>query len=154
MRLVPVLVLFSVLAVGEGPQGTTCAPADDTEHTRWGHDNGVIDLQAKPVKALRGTVRAAHNQPVNGVLVEVYGYREGDTISNPDDMPSRPRISACVTDATGAFGFRVPSGRYEVRVSGRWWDTTSALVVVDTRKGRKGGSRSHSTLEPSVMILK
>jgi hypothetical protein len=147
VRLIMLVAWFGVALVGgERAEEFPCSPAPETELTHWGHIDVVFDFQDKPVKAIKGTVVAAYGTAVGGALVEVYPYRKGDPLPPPRDEATvdRPaRLCACVTSPAGAFAFEVPNGRYEVRASKRDFNTTSAFVVVDVRKGKRRDLKIH-----------
>lgn len=134
--LITILILAST-ASSEPTHHSTCTPTT-SERTHWGNITVELDLQKKPLKSLWGTVRDYSDSP-DGVLIEVYARPHSDPSAPRRDRESgiENRVSACVTGKGGDFAFDLPSGQYEIRSSRVDWKTTSVLVVVDTKKGKK-----------------
>lgn len=128
------LVLFS-LNIYPAKEKCRCLPASAEQQTSWGQQN-VIIKHDEVFKSLRGKVSvAANEQPLAGVLVEVYDKPEGllmDSQERDARKAQQRRIAACVTEADGQFCFpKVPAGKYELRCSKPGeWDPTSAYVVI------------------------
>jgi hypothetical protein len=136
-RLLLATLLLACTAASEPTHHSTCTPTT-SERTHWGNIAVVDDSQKKPLKSVWGTVRA-YSDLADGVLVEVYA-RRGDDPSAPRldrEAGIENRVGACVTGKAGDFAFDLPAGRYEIRSSRADWKTTSMLVVVDTKKGKK-----------------
>jgi len=137
--LIVVLLLFASMAFGQVSRPNTCVPAGEGDRTSWVHDHLVINAEDKPIRNLRGTVRNVLNQPIQGVLVEIFPRKAGDPDPvhfNGNDSSGR-RVEACVTDESGEFSFELGAGHYEVRGSKPDWNPTSMLVLVDRRRGSK-----------------
>jgi hypothetical protein len=139
MLLLQLIIIFGSLTCSGTPKRCSCTPATKTQLTHWGHRIVVFDLQRDPVKAIHGAVRDANNQPVEGVLVEIYRRRQGEP--PPDhivrDGVSEERFLACVTGPKGEYEFELPSGYFELRSSKIDWNSTSLLVTVNVRSGSK-----------------
>jgi hypothetical protein len=136
-RLLLAILILGSTAASERVRTSSCNPTP-SERTHWGNVVVVLNLQKKPLKSLWGTVRDS-TDPVDGVLIEVYP-RHGDNAEpqGPDrEATIESRVSACITGKAGDFSFDLPSGRYEIRSSRADWKTTSVLVVIDTKKGKK-----------------
>ena len=135
------LILALSLAAGAVAQAhppSSCTPATEAQTTHWGHQHVVLDFRDEPVTVVKGSVRDLDEGPVEGALVEVFARRRHDPLPQQSDRKeTKPRISACLTGTGGSFEFRLPPGRYEVRVSRPDWNSTSALVVVDPKHGKR-----------------
>jgi len=104
----------------------------------WGHDHVVVDMSSKPIKNIRGMVRALVNQPVDDTLVEI--LQLGPTVSpaeTSNDARVRRRLASCLTGHSGEFGFDLPPGRYELLLSKPDWNSTSVIVVVSAKGMRR-----------------
>lgn len=109
-------------------------PASPDQKTSWGQQN-VIIKEDEIFKSLRGKVVAANEQPLAGVLIEVYDKPEGllmDWKEREARKAQQQRIAACVTRADGEFCFpKIPAGKYELRCSKPIeWNSTSPYVIV------------------------
>jgi len=137
MRVLAALVLFS--NTGWGAAEYTCKPAPSARMTVWGHNHVLVDLSSKPLVLLRGSVRALSDQAVDGALVEVLdlGGAARQPSQTAEDARTRTRVAACITGQTGGFEFDLPPGRYELITSKPDWNSTSVLVVVDRRRGKR-----------------
>ncbi len=137
MRLLIAILILASTAASERVHTSGCNPTT-SERTRWGNVVAVLNLQKNPVKSLWGTVRDSVD-PVDRVLVEVYPLHGNNPEWHGPDREAgiESRVSACITGKTGDFSFDLPSGRYEIRSSRADWKTTSVLVVIDTKKGKK-----------------
>lgn len=128
------LVLFS-LGLHPHKRKCTCLPASAEQQTSWGQQN-VIIKHDEIFKTLRGKVSVpASQQPLAGVLVEIYDKPEGllmDWKEREARKAQQRRVAACVTGADGQFCFpKLPAGKYELRCSKPGeWDPTSAYVVI------------------------
>jgi hypothetical protein len=137
MYFLALLMLFSVqkaLPI----ELVNCVSATETQNTSWGQQNVVI-VHRKPMQIAYGIVTGGRLEgpPLEGVLVEVYDHpevvlREG--LVDRRDRTGQQQIAACVTDKTGRFGFKLPPGKYELRLSKPIeWNCTSVLVEVRTK---------------------
>jgi hypothetical protein len=112
---------------------------DIRSHNRRGHDHVLVDLSNKPVTLFRGSVRAVSDQAVAGALVEVLDV--GATARLPtetaEDARTRAKLAACITGQAGGFTFDLPPGPYELLASKPDWNSTSVLIVVDARRGKR-----------------
>ena len=137
MRLFIAILILASTAASERVHTSSCDPTT-SERTRWGNLVVIRNLQKNPVKSLWGTVRA-HDELGDGVLVEVYPLHGNNPEWHGPDREAgiETRVSACITSKAGDFSFDLPSGRYEIRSSRADWKTTSVLVVIDTKKGKK-----------------
>lgn len=132
------LLLFTMFGMS-GPQPQyTCQRVPPTRVTQWGHNHALIDFSDKTVKSLKGSVRTG-DRVVEDVLVEILelGSSEHRPAETAEDARSRRRIAACMTGAAGRFEFALPTGRYELLASKPDWNSTSAIVSVDTRMGKR-----------------
>jgi hypothetical protein len=139
LRILIAIVFLGCAAAGEPIHKSTGTLVDGAQRTHWGHVLVSLDLQNNSVNALWGTVRVALKDPVEGVLVEVYSRHAGDSAPRQTDgeVSIENRVGACITGAAGNYAFDLPSGHYEIRATKRDWNPTSALIVVDVRKGKK-----------------
>jgi hypothetical protein len=79
----------------------------------------------------RGIVKALDGSPLEGVLVEVFDHPEVALKGGPRAQGVQHRLSACMTDETGTYELKLPSGKYEIRFSkSGGWQCTSTLVHV------------------------
>jgi len=112
-----------------------CLPASPDQQTSWGQQNVIIKPD-EVFKSLRGRVIvAANEQPLAGVLVEVYDKPEGLLLDWKDrevKKAQQRRIAACVTGPNGEFCFgKLPAGKYELRCSKPIeWNSTSVYVII------------------------
>jgi protocatechuate 3,4-dioxygenase beta subunit len=138
--LVHITVAVSLLALPSAAQGErhcTCVPVSDTERTRAGGNEEVELHLSGAVRQLVGTIHGPTDEPLAGVLVEVFdasnvgGHRLG---GRPGAEPKVPRLAACVTGEDGCYSFDdVPDGHYEVRCSRRGgWNVLRVLVQLDS----------------------
>ena len=138
MKLTATLLVLLFLSSYPQKQKCKCLPASPDQKTRWGQQNVVIQ-EDEIFKSLRGkVVVAANEQPLAGVLVEVYDKPEGllmDWKEREAKKGQQRRIAACVTGVNGEFSFpKIPAGKYEVRCSKPIeWDSTSVYVIVAPR---------------------
>jgi hypothetical protein len=139
MRVLSTLFLVSSAIVCGPPAKYACTPATPVRTTVWGHNHVLVDLTDKPLALLRGSVRTFSGEGVEGALVEVLNL--GGATRRPtetsEDARTRPRLAACITGQTGGFAFDLPPGRYELLTSKPDWNSTSVVVLVDARKGKR-----------------
>ena len=135
LKVTAALVVLVSLSISPQKQKCRCLPASAEQQTSWGRQN-VIIKHDEILKSLRGkVVVVANDQPLAGVLVEVYDKPEGllmEWKEREARKAQQRRIAACVTGADGQFGFpELPAGKYELRCSKPGeWDPTSAYVVI------------------------
>lgn len=100
----------------------------------WGHDHVVVDMSSKPLKNIRGVVRALVDQPVDDALVEILQLGPtGSPAETSGDARVRRRLASCLTGDGGEFGFDLPPGRYELVCSKPDWNSTSVIIVVSPK---------------------
>jgi len=93
---------------------------------------------SNPVKALTGIVSYGGEidmSPAGGVLVEIFPARKAENWYPGDPKHRRKRLHACFTGANGSFEFNVPSGFYYIVASEKNYKTTTALVLINRRRG-------------------
>lgn len=135
MKLTATLLVLLSLSSHPQKEKCKCLPASPDQKTSWGQQNVVIK-EDEIFKSLRGkVVVAANEQPLAGVLVEVYDKTEGllmDWKEREAKKAQQRRIAACVTGVDGEFSFpKIPAGKYELRCSKPIeWNSTSAYVIV------------------------
>jgi len=135
MKLIATVLVIVFLSGYPQREKCRCSTASVDQKTSWGHQN-VIIKEDGIFKSIRGRVVLAINeQPLSGVLVEVYDKPEGLLLSWQEREARKTqqrRIAACVTGVDGRFSFpKVPSGEYELRCSKPIeWDPTSAHIIV------------------------
>ena len=112
-------------------QSYRCKRVPLATETRWGGNERIeIDLRDKPVQKVRGTVLGP-GEGTESTLVQVYLRQPSDSLYRPPDQESRLPIAACVTGNDGSFGFSLPPGEYELRMSqNQGIDVTSVFVTV------------------------
>ncbi len=131
-----IAALFAALFAAR-PQGDCrCAPAAESDVTRWGGNEEVVGREEKTYRRLAGGVRYATDEAVSGALVEVYTHPEYLLLKYPENAKKRKRqrrVAACVTGEDGKFCFGfVGAGKYEVRVSkDGGFNVTHIYVEVD-----------------------
>ena len=125
---------FSILLPGQAVQ---CQPPGSTRSLVWGRDHALVDMSNKPLKNIRGVVRALVDQPVDDALVEILELGPtGSPAETSDDARGRHRLASCLTGHDGEFGFDLPPGRYELVCSKPDWNSTSVIIIVSP-KGRR-----------------
>lgn len=115
-----------------------CSPPPANRFTEWGHNHATLDWLDTPLSALTGLARTAPSVPLDETLIEVFNLSD---VSRPaigfDDIRNRVRLAACLTGKTGRFHFDLPPGHYEVLASKPEMNSTSVLVTIDPRKGKR-----------------
>jgi hypothetical protein len=133
IRLVIVCLVSIFLVHGQAVQ---CRPPGPTRSMIWGHDHVTVEMSSKPLKNIRGTVRALVEQPVADVLVEVLHLGPSESpAETSDDARMRRRLASCITAGDGKFGFDLPPGRYQLLFSKPDWNSTSVNIAV-SKKGK------------------
>lgn len=115
-----------------------CTPVPRAQHTLEGNLTTVVDLRSRPVAGATGIIRPLNGSvPIKGVLVEVFPFRhgEGQYASRNELENSSGRLSACITQKGGRFGFDLPAGTYRIIASNLEYHTRELLIVVDDKKG-------------------
>jgi len=83
---------------------------------------------------INGIVFFPYGNPLNQSLVQVFRRKLSDPPMKASDQEHGIPVAACITGADGIFGFSLPSGEYEVRISlNQEVDVTSVLVTVKRR---------------------
>lgn len=118
-----------------------CSPVPETQYTFPHHEVGVVE-EGKPVAAARGVVvNLGDDDPLGGVLVEVFDHPEvtlAKARASYTGAPRQHRVAACLTGKDGRFQFQLPPGRYEIRCSkAGGWRCTSLAVEVKRKNGAK-----------------
>src|SRR5580698_4050704 len=139
MRILLVLLLLVAGAHGQSHSDTACKPAKTSQRAQWSSFTVEMVLKRKPVKVLQGTVRDQVNEPVAGIFIEVFAARADGSFSTEMEDPKSvaSRVEACNTDASGAFSFDLPTGKYKLRASATGWQMTTLVVSVDLRQGKR-----------------
>jgi hypothetical protein len=134
-----ILLLLFESMIAQSAKIRYCTQAEEMQCTRWGWISGISDRRSIPIKVLRGRVFVPVNEPLDGVLVEIYEFApmDGKPLESFRVRDCRKRLAACITNKTGKFYFELPSGVYEVRASKEEWCTPSVLVTIDTKKGKR-----------------
>jgi hypothetical protein len=151
MKIRTTLLVFLLLATYPQREKCKCLPPSPDQKTSWGQQNVVVK-EDRILKSLRGKVVIATNQqPLAGVLVEVYDRPEGllmDWKEREARKTQQHRIAACVTGVDGEFCFpKVPAGKYELRCSKPIdWNSTSVYLIV-------APGDPHSTKEKVVVPM-
>jgi hypothetical protein len=131
------LKIIGFVLCGLMPALCQCTPADAAQMTRWGN-NPKFAKEAKPMKALNGTVLEPSGHPLERTLVEVFDHPE---MVSPDASPhstGQSRLRACMTGNDGRVSFDLPDGRYELRFSKQGdWSATSVLVKIRKKSWHK-----------------
>lgn len=144
MKVIAIFAVLSLLSthLHLHKEKCKCLPASKEQQTSWGQQNVIIRPDEK-FKSLRGkVVVAADDQPLSGVLVEVYDKPEGlllDWKEREARKVQQRRIAACVTGPGGQFCFsKLPPGQYELRCSkpGEWNSTSAYVTVVREDRNR------------------
>jgi hypothetical protein len=137
MFLAIVLLMINNCMVFELQGKYICSQSESALTTEWGHRPALLDFSNKPVKFIRGQVLALSKMPVEGALVEVVHLDETSSPIEADGPVTRFRQAVCVTNKYGGFSFDLSPGRYQLIVSKLGWNSTSALIFVNTRNGKK-----------------
>jgi hypothetical protein len=98
--------------------------------TFHGNEDIVISI-AHAMRSPQGVVKVPGGSPLGGVLVEVFDHPEVVLKNGPPAQGLQHRLAACITDETGSFDLKLPSGKYEIRFSkSGGWQCTSTLIQV------------------------
>jgi hypothetical protein len=137
MATLVLLLLFDSIT-SQSMKTSYCLSAEDRQCTAWGHTDVVLDFRPKPVQSINGKVLDAIGKPISGVLVEIYEFVwTGPPPFWHSSLKCHERLAACITDETGRFSFKLPSGCYELRASKHAFNATSILTTIDVKKGKK-----------------
>ena len=111
---------------------SSCQCVPSKRKTIWGGNEAVVMKPVKTGTTIWGTVKgSAGGEPMSGVLVEIYDHPEAVVPAPNRDNMTQKQIAACITDGSGRFSFRLPSGDYELRLSKSLeWDVTSVPLRV------------------------
>jgi protocatechuate 3,4-dioxygenase beta subunit len=132
---------LSSINVNAQSERCSCRKAGDKETTRWGWM--VRTMEGGSVKALKGRVTNALEDPLDGALVEVFDHPEvwlaEDSYNNRN---KQKRLAACVVGKNGEFCFsKLPPGKYELRASGpRGYNPMHVILTLapQNRQSKKG----------------
>jgi hypothetical protein len=145
MRICFAILILANVCFCEIDNGCGCHHATDMQCTKWegiyAEFPGIIQT---PIRSLKGTIRDVLDEALEGVLIEVYPFRIGNTI----EMPCKERIIACITDKTGRYAFDLPSGRYELRASKAGFMPHRLSLTIKS----KGGSKRNTDINLPVAI--
>jgi protocatechuate 3,4-dioxygenase beta subunit len=150
---IAVLLLTAFSLSYSMPQKCKCQAASPDATTSWGQENLIIKNESA-VNSLKGEIVGGYrDEPMDGVLVEVYDKPEAllmDAMERQARKPSQHRVAACVTGANGEFCFPgIPPGKYELRCSKPGgWNVTSLYIVVSSRTKRGNNSKLVVSLQP------
>jgi hypothetical protein len=134
MRILFAILLLTNVCFCEIDKGCGCHQAAETQCTKWdGLYAEFPGILKTPLRSLKGTIRDVPGETLGGVLIEVYPFRNGNTL----DMPCKERILACITDKTGRYSFNLPSGRYEIRASKAGFTPIRLSVTIKPNGGKK-----------------
>ena len=123
LRLVLVLAVFSVLAIGQNRGSYRCTPLKANETTQVWWMRVTLPDDKVAIRAIRGKVTDALGDALEDAFVEVFR--------------GRTRAAGCRVGMSGRFSFTsIPSGRYELRISKKYFDTVSKNIRVLRKKGR------------------
>ena len=119
-------------------KGCQCINAKRTETTNWGHiANGYIERST--YRRIEGVVVDYSDEPMDGVLIEVYDHPEFNPALQRDGAGGKGeqrRISGCKTRPDGKFCFRgIGPGKYDLRASKTNFNSTSIMLTI-RQKGR------------------
>jgi protocatechuate 3,4-dioxygenase beta subunit len=119
MKRLIIILLLTAINVSAQAERCSCRKAGDKETTQWGWMVNRT-MEGGSVKALKGRVTNAVEDPLDGALVEVFDHPEvwlaEDSYNNRD---KQKRLAACVVGKNGEFCFsNLPPGKYELRASG------------------------------------
>jgi hypothetical protein len=118
-----------------------CLSTEEQQCTTWEDTDTVRDFRLKPVQDINGKVLDFNFRLISGVLVEIYEYEFDLTDPVPPrwnhNIECHKRLAACITDETGRFAFKLPSGCYELRASKHAFNATSILTTINAKKGKK-----------------
>jgi hypothetical protein len=134
--LVLLLLLDSITS--QSMKTSYCLSAEDRQCTIWEDTDTVSDHRTKPVQDINGRVLNDIGKPLSGVLVEIYEFVWTDPPPFwHHSIKCHERLAACITDETGRFSFKLPSGCYELRASKHAFNATSILTTINAKKGKK-----------------
>jgi hypothetical protein len=139
MSLITLMIcLIGNIGVVDCLQKYSCSQETSARITVWGHNHRLLDYSEEPVNLVRGLVLVHYDQPVDDALVEVFDLDDAShSLEKSDDLPTKVRRAACITNNVGGFSFSLPPGSYELVVSKPDWNSTSVLIVVDPQMGKQ-----------------
>jgi hypothetical protein len=116
--VVGVILFLSLAEVMLGQvQSRYCTDVPVTTKTRWGGNEIVeIDLRNKPVRTVRGVVLGPGAGSLK-TLVQAFARKSSDSVAKASDEEQETPIATCETGDDGLFGFSLPPGPYELRMS-------------------------------------
>lgn len=138
IKLLAIALMLGCLVNSSFPENCKCTTPAAGETTHQGGNEIVTFREHRIYKSVRGVVRDVNDEPVEGVLVEVFDHPEWLLSNPPANRMEQHRIAACKTGADGSFCFEnIPSGRYELRASkDAAWNPSHVYIVVNRRSRR------------------
>jgi hypothetical protein len=134
-KLFTALLILTCSVNQLGAQDCKCITANPREITRQGYFAELSIIEKKPHKQIRGVVHHPQDDPLAGVLAEVFTYPQRLLKSKRTEfgLKSQRRVAACWTGASGEFCFiGIPKGAYELRLSkDGGWSTTHVYIAVN-----------------------
>ena len=137
-KLLTVILMICCLAKASRPDRCKCAAPAAGETTHQGGNEIVTFREQRAYRSVRGVARDANDDPLEGVLVEVFDHPEWILSNYPASRVEQHRIAVCKTGADGSFCFEnIPSGKYELRASkDTAWNPSHVYIVVNRRSRR------------------
>ena len=144
MKTIILLTLVLSCLVGSQPQrNCSCAAPDPDETTHRGGNEIVTFVESTVYQSIHGIARDVNDEPLEGVLVEIFDRPEWILGNLTVSSSEQHRIAVCKTAADGRFCFEnIPPGEYELRGSiGTAWNPSHIYIKVnpnDRRSSRAG----------------
>jgi hypothetical protein len=122
-----------LLAVYSEPllAGTSgCVTASDDVVTFHGNEDIVIAI-SHVMRSPKVFVKDINGSSLSDILIEVFDHPEIRLRDGPPGEAVQRRISACITNGSGSFDLKLPTGEYEIRFSkSGGWQCTFTLIHV------------------------
>jgi len=137
-HVIAISLVFVSCCISGQSQSCRSGSTRTEEPTRWGGNERIRDIEARPLRTVIGKVQDITGGKILTALIEVYTDPKWDLKNLIAPDAEQERLIGCKVSSGAAFSIGgLKKGTYELRVSiDGGWNVTQVLIRVDPKQGR------------------